>query len=220
VTLSDHPLARWPQDSPLYPQRILPFLADRAPAAITCKGNPSILNSPALALFCSAKCPGKLILATYDLAQQWRQAGTTIISGFHSPMERECLNVLLRGSGSLILCPARSLTRLRLRAELRQPSAKGRLLFLSPFSEKVRRASVETALYRNQFVAALADAIFVAYADRGSKTEVFCRQVLAWGKSLYTLRNEANAPLLDAGAKPYPPLPTPIPPPPSFSRMP
>lgn len=51
-----------------------------------------------LALVCSVKCPGDLILKTYDLAQQLREAEVTIIGGFHSLMERECLTILLRGN--------------------------------------------------------------------------------------------------------------------------
>jgi len=46
---------------------------------------------------------------------------------------------------------------MRVRAERRQPLEEGRLLFLAPFTEKDRRVTREMALYRNRFVAALAD---------------------------------------------------------------
>lgn len=44
-----------------------------------------------------------------------RDAGVTVIGEFHSPMEKECLNILLRGSQPIIVCPARSLENMRIK---------------------------------------------------------------------------------------------------------
>ena len=126
----------------------------------------------------------------------------TVIGGFHSPMERECLDVLLRGTAPVVLCPARGMAKMRLRPEFRAPLANGRLLLLSPFNDKQRRATQETARARNRFVAALADAVFVAYAAPNSKTETFCREVLAWGKPLLTFQSSEDSTLVALGAKP------------------
>ena len=60
-------------------------------------GNPDILKRPLVGLFCSIRCPGSVILRTYDLARALRDAGVPVIGGFHSPMEKECLDLLLRG---------------------------------------------------------------------------------------------------------------------------
>jgi predicted Rossmann fold nucleotide-binding protein DprA/Smf involved in DNA uptake len=73
-------------------------------------------------------------------------------------------------------------------------------LYLSQFSDKLHRPTVETALIRNRFMAALADKILVPYAAPGSKTLELCRLLLSWNKSVYTLANHANAPLIDLGA--------------------
>ncbi|MBI4641980.1 MAG: DNA-processing protein DprA [Candidatus Tectomicrobia bacterium] len=189
------------QDDPRYPPPLKIYLGDRAPAFIAALGNLDILQHKTLALFCSVKCPGDLILQTYDLAHHLRRNGVTILGGFHSPMERECLTVLLRGTQPIILCSARSIVGMQIRAEYRKPLIEGRLLFLSPFVEKQRRATVHMALYRNQFVAALADQIFVAYAEPLSKTERFCREILAWRKPLYTLESNANTNLITLGAE-------------------
>jgi len=43
---------------------------------------------------------------------------------------------------------------------------KNRLLLITPFSEKVKRVTSETANQRNHLMAELADEIFVAYALR------------------------------------------------------
>jgi len=79
---------------------------------------------------------------------------------------------------------------------------KGRVLVLSPFEERVKRPTAETSQRRNQFVGALAAAVFVVYAEPGGKTEEFCKSVLRSGKSVYTFESQYNRPIVDMGAKP------------------
>jgi len=184
-----------------YPASLKIHLGNRAPVAIEALGNLDILQRKTLALFCSVRCPASLILQTYDLAQNLRQTGIAVIGGFHSPVEQECLMILLRGAQPIVVCPARSIEGMRVRLEYKQPLKEGRLLLLSPFAENQRRATVQMALYRNQFVAALSDRIFVAYAEPQGKTETFCREAIAWGKPLYTLASDANSGLIELGAK-------------------
>ena len=194
-------LLRLQQGDPAYPPTLQEYLGDRAPKTLAALGNVDILQRQKLALFCSVKCPGNLILQTYDLACALRDAGVTVIGGFHSPMEKECLSLLLRGTQPVIICPARSIERMRLPAEWKIPLAEGRLLLLSPFGEKLRRVTANLAQRRNEFVAALADAIFIAHAAPGSKTEHFCRDILAWGKPLLTLESDDNANLIALGVR-------------------
>jgi len=184
-----------------YPVALTTHLGDRAPDFVSALGNLEILQRKPLALFCSVQCPGNLIVQTYDLAHKLRHAGVTVIGGFHSPMERQCLATLLQSPHPVIVCPARSLPR-RVPPEFRQPLEEGRLLLLSPFDDAIIRADEETARQRNRFVAALADRIFAAYAAPNSGTERFCREIIAWGKPLYTFADDANANLLALGAKP------------------
>jgi predicted Rossmann fold nucleotide-binding protein DprA/Smf involved in DNA uptake len=189
-------------EDPLYPKALRDYLYLQTPPALSAIGNIEISSLKKLAFFCSVKCPGHLILKTYDLSQSLKQAGITVIGGFHSPIERECLRILLRGMQPIIVCPARSLKGMRLRAEYKEPIEKGRLLLFSPFKENQRRNTAETAIERNRFVAAMADAIFIAYASPNSKTEIFCKDVLKWGKPIYTLGSGANKTLITLGAKP------------------
>jgi predicted Rossmann fold nucleotide-binding protein DprA/Smf involved in DNA uptake len=183
------------------PPSLKTHLGKSAPERITALGNLEILRRKSMALFCSVKCPGNLILQTYDLAQNLRQTGVATIGGFHSPMERECLTILLRGVQPIIICPARGIKGMRIKAEYRKPLEEGRLLFLSCFDEKQRRPTVQTSLFRNRFVAALAEMIFVAYAEPHGKTEQFCSEIMAWGKPVYTLASKFNKNLLDMGAQ-------------------
>jgi len=197
------------QSDSLYPLMLRAYLNDHAPATLTARGNFDILldNScaPLVALFCSVQCSSAIILQTYELARALRDAGVTVISGFHSPMEKECLNVLLGGTQPVVICPARSIERLRLPADWKAALQQGRLLLLSPFAENQRRATTGRAQIRNEFVAALADAVLVAHAVPGGKTDRFCRGVLTWGKPLLALDNAENTDLWALGATPIQP---------------
>lgn len=189
------------KSNPSYPVNLQTYLGDDTPEFITVLGDLSILQNKSLALFCSVKCPGTLILKTYDLAQQLRQAGVTVIGGFHSPIEREFLEILLRGSQPIIICPARSIEGMRIPNTWRLPMNGGRFLILSPFDLKHHRITTELGTKRNEFVAAIADQIFVAHATSGGKTEQFCQKVISWGKTLLTFDCKENTHLIHMGAR-------------------
>ncbi len=182
-----------------YPSALSKYLGEHAPHTVTAIGNADILHNKALAVFCSNKCPGNIILRTYDLMKQIRERGINVISGFHSSVERECLNILLKGKQPVIICPARSIEGMRIKTEYRKPLEDGQLLILSPFTEKEKRISSERALIRNQFVAAMADAILIPYAAQKSKTECFCREIFNWKKLVYTFDTPVNTHLIDMG---------------------
>lgn len=166
-------------------------------------GNPELLAQKAVALFCSVKCPGDLILKTYDLARALRDAGITMIGGFHSPMEKECLTLLLRGQQPVIVCLARSLEGLRLPTTWRKAMDDGRLMMISPFDDRSRRVTRQTAEKRNRCVMAMAESIVVTYAHAGGRLEQLCRDAVTSGKMLWTLDDPANATLIRLGAQPF-----------------
>jgi predicted Rossmann fold nucleotide-binding protein DprA/Smf involved in DNA uptake len=172
------------------------------PRSIVSMGNLELLEEPAIGLFCSRQCPGQLVNDTYDLAQRLRDAGRTVIGGFHSPMEQECLRLLLRGSQPVIVCPARGIQDLRLPSEWRAGLEAGRLLVLSPFGPDDRRVTAELAERRNSFVAALAAEVFIAYAAPDSSTLRFAQFLAARGKPLITHADARNSALLELGARP------------------
>ena len=194
-------IIRLDRDDPRFPPALIYLLGHEAPVSLAALGNLDILERKSLALFCSVKCPGSMILQAYDFAQRLRWAGMAVVGGFHSPIEKECLRIFLQGQQPVVICPARSIEGMRLSKDLKKPLEEGRLLVLSPFAGTQQRATVETALFRNRIVAALAERIFVAYAEPQGKTEQFCREVLAWGKPVYTLESDANTNLLALGVK-------------------
>ncbi len=194
-------IAQLAKDDVDYPSALDRYLDAQAPAALATLGQRDLLGQNALALFCSVKCPGTAILRAYDLVRALRDAGTPVIGGFQSPMERECLALLLRGSGPVIVCPARDIHGMRVPHEWRGPLAEGRLLVLAPFDEGRRRATTTRATARNLLVAALAAEVLIPYAAPGGKTEALARTVASWGKRLVTVESADNVNLTGIGAE-------------------
>ena len=166
-----------------YPSRLRDRLARLTLPPLTALGNLALLAMPKTALFCSTHCPGSVILPTYDQAARWRDTGCCVISGFHSPVEKECLQILLRGDAPVILCPARGMLE-RLPAQWAIAVAAGRLLLLSPFPAQETRVTAALARRRNEFVAALADEAYIAHATPGGQLEQLARKLTDWGVPL------------------------------------
>ena len=158
-----------------YPSCLHERLGDDTPAQVFALGNLNLIAQPKTALFCSARCPGDAILRAYDQAARWRDTGRCVISGFHSPVEKECLRILLRGKQPIIICPARSLP-MREPTEWGQPLADGRLLILSGFRAAENRITAELAARRNELVAALADEVWFAHIAPGGQMEQLAKR--------------------------------------------
>ena len=169
--------------SPEYPKNIEICLGNQSPASVHMIGNRMILDSRLTALFCSSKCPGDAILKTYDLAQNLRTQGKTIISGFHSSMEKECLDIFIRSTNSIVICPSRGLDGMLIKKDWHKPLKEGRLLFISQFPPAMRRGTKEDACFRNRFIAAIADEIIIAHSSKGGKMESLSAEIQKWGKS-------------------------------------
>ena len=203
-----HPIEHITQRNPNYPVQLKGYLKTDTPEIIWAQGNIALLtdrethlNGDLWALFCSSRCPGQIILKSHELAQQFRASGRSTIGGYHSPVEKECLRVLLRGSQPIILCSARSIENMRPNPAWTEALAEGRLLLLSIFDNKHRRSTAALASQRNAFVAALVDKICIAHASEGSKTLQFAQQVSEWGKPLFTFDTPANRSLFQCGAQ-------------------
>ena len=164
-------------------------------------GNRAILQLSLTALFCSNRCPGDLILKTYDIARAMRHAGVPVVGGFQTPMEKECLRLLLRGSQPVVVCPARGIENMRIPRDWRPALDAGRLLIISPFSSAHRRPTAKLAVVRNRLVAAIAERVFIAHAASSSKTEAFASELSIARKPLFTLPGRTNANLLSLGAQ-------------------
>ena len=117
-------------------------------------------------------------------------------------MERECLDILLRGKQPVGYCPAHGLESLSLTESQAAAVEQGRLVLVAAFPREVRKATVEQAVQRNDLIADLAAALWVPHAAPGGKVWTTVRKALAAGKAVYTFDDPANRELLDAGARP------------------
>ena len=88
------------------------------------------------------------------------------MSGFQSPLEREVVDILLKGTSPLILALARRMWDERhIPALFRQPLADGRLLVLSPVSQSISRVDARSAALRNRYILDHADRLFLGALD-------------------------------------------------------
>ena len=153
-----------------------------------------------LAVLCSRACPGSVIVQTLDVVRALRESPWTVVSGFQSPTEQECLEILLRGERPVIICPARSVEGMRVPADWKAALVAGRMLITSPFDKTIRRATAMLAEQRNQFVVKLADAVFIPHAAHGGSLDRLVRDHIVGRKRFWTLDDPANAHLFALGA--------------------
>lgn len=134
------------------------------------KGNKEILNTYKVAFFCSKRCPSYLILKSYDWAIEQRNKGICVICGFDSKIDNDIFNFLVRGKQPIIEVLARSMKK-RFSQQEKELLTAGRLLIISPFSEKYKRKNAKLAAKRNEVIYDLADEIMIAYANQGGLLE-------------------------------------------------
>ncbi len=168
------------RNSKSYPNLLVKRLGQDMPVKLWAIGRLDLIDIPKTALFCSNRCPGDAILKAMDQAQKWRDQGRCIISGFHSPIEKECLKILLRGRQPIIICPARSIETMRIPKYWKPAIEERRLLVLSPFPAVERRMTAALADQRNQMVAALADEVYIAHAASEGRISKLISQIEGW----------------------------------------
>jgi len=177
-----------------------PWLASRAPS-VRLRGAVACLARPPVALLASRHCPGALILAVGTWADAWaaHSEAPTLASGFQTPVEREVLRRLLRGTAPVARFPARALP-VRLPPAERAAIEAGRLVLASAFPVSQRRPSADLAHRRNNLLAEVASAAVVLHAAPNSNTYAWAEAAATHGLPLHTLDHPANAPLRDLGA--------------------
>jgi hypothetical protein len=89
-----------------------------------------------------------------------------VISCFHSRIEKDVFDILIKGTQPLILVLARGMKK-RWPKEIKNAVEQERLLIISPFDETVRHITQETANKRNEIMVDIANEVFLAYASKG-----------------------------------------------------
>jgi predicted Rossmann fold nucleotide-binding protein DprA/Smf involved in DNA uptake len=124
-----------------------------------------------------------------------------VISGFHTPVERDVLRILLRGGAPVIQVLARTLDGARLPATLRNAEKAGHALIVSPFAATVRQTTARTAEQRNRYILSRAASVLFAHASLGGKTAGLAHETKALGLPIFTLPSPSNSLLLVLGAE-------------------
>jgi predicted Rossmann fold nucleotide-binding protein DprA/Smf involved in DNA uptake len=161
-------------------QQIVVRLENAAPARLWFVGNQQLLEKHKIGLFCSVVCPDEVIASACRAASKLCEEDVTVISGFHSPVEKECLRILLHAKRPLVVSPARTIAKMRIPASWEAALADGRLMILSRFESSPRRVDSGSARRRNELVAALSDEVLIIHADPGGQTAKICELVTRW----------------------------------------
>ena len=162
-------------------------------------GNKEILKYYKIAFFCSKLIPPNLITNIYDYFIKLRNESITIISGFHTQIERDVLKFLLKGKQPIIICPARSVQKISIKPELKDAFNNNRLLFISPFKNTDRRITKELSLKRNLFITQIADEIVIAHASKEGSLEKIIKELQNSKKIKKTFSSSHNQNLIDSG---------------------
>lgn len=120
-------------------------------------GNTSLLYRKKIGYFASSKIASLSVLPTLDWAAEVAQReDVAIVSGFHSKMEREVLDFLLRGKCGIVCVLARSIYK-KIPDKFREAYIAGRILFIAPFKTSATRTSRHLCQQRNEYVASISD---------------------------------------------------------------
>ena len=127
-------------------------------------GNKEILKNYKVGFLCSRKVLADIILKTYDWAIEQRDNGICVVSGFHSKIERDVFDILLKGTQSIIIVLARSMKR-RWEEKILKALKDNRLLIVSPFNSNNKRITKESSLIRNKYILESSNKVFIPYAS-------------------------------------------------------
>ena len=120
-------------------------------------GNTSLLDRKKIGFFASGTIAALSVLPTLDWATEVaRREDVAIVSGFHSKMEREVLDFLLRDKCGIICVLARSIYK-KIPDKYREAYNAGRVLFIAPFKTSATRTSRHLCQQRNEYAASISD---------------------------------------------------------------
>lgn len=131
-------------------------------------GNIDLLKQPLVAFFCSRRYAPKAALASYDWATAQRDK--VIISTFHSPLEKDVLEFLLKNKQPVIYVRTKRIYR-RVPERFKEALDENRILFVSLFPDTVERDSDATAYQTNRYILANASEVVFGSIEEGSNTE-------------------------------------------------
>lgn len=135
-------------------------------------GNRDLLNRKnKVAFFCSNKCSGDIILKSQDWATNLIGTDILPIGGFHTPVEKEVLRIIIKANHPVIIFPARSIANMRMPIAWKHGLETGKICVVSNFGSSADRITSSNSERRNIEVVNFADKCLFAYIAKGGKTE-------------------------------------------------
>ena len=128
-------------------------------------GNTDLWERHLVAFFASRSVSPEAESRCIAWAESMCKTDSVVISGFHSPLEKRVLNLLLEHKHPIILFLGRAMYK-RIPAEFQEAIDEGRMLIVSVRNNC--RHSNDSAETRNWNVARFADEIFMSPFDRSS----------------------------------------------------
>lgn len=123
-------------------------------------GNTELLKQNKVGFLASRKISSLSILPTLDWATEIsKREEIAVVSGFHSKMERNVLEILLKGQCGIIIVLARGMYR-KLPIQYEESMSQKRLLIISNEKDNVKRVSEQTAHKRNEYVKSISDEMY------------------------------------------------------------
>jgi predicted Rossmann fold nucleotide-binding protein DprA/Smf involved in DNA uptake len=163
-----------------WPRYLNDRLEGTAPAELWALGNHEILARRKLGLFCSVVCPADILQGAAGVVHGLRNHDVVVASGFHSPVEKECLRVLLEDHVPTLVGFARGLKNIRMPSAWRRPLKEGRLVVVSAFDDLPRSPTRKSSRQRNELIAAMSDEILILHAEPGGNIERLTRMIDRW----------------------------------------
>ena len=124
-----------------------------------------------------------------------------VIGGFHTPIERDVLRILLREAAPVTIVLPRAVQGYRMSPAVKAAVTKGTAQIISPFPANHTRTTAALAEARNRHILTLCRSVMFAHAAPNGKTEALASEAAALGLTLQTLNSPANANLIALGAE-------------------
>ncbi|MDE6072738.1 MAG: hypothetical protein K2G53_09350 [Muribaculaceae bacterium] len=120
-------------------------------------GYSSLLDRNKIGFLAAGKIASLSVLPTLDWATEIaKRKDVAIVSGFHSKMEREVLDILLKGRCGIICVLARPIYKV-IPEKYRDAYAQDRVLFISHNTTKSTMTSRLLCQKRNEYIASISD---------------------------------------------------------------
>jgi len=215
-----------PKDT-AYPHRLKKRMGEAAPVLYH-QGPLMLLDRFSMGVICADLCPGQCMIEANQMLFTIREYAMNYIGGWHSVMETEIFRLSMDrptdpdNLRSLTMLTARRLERENLddflndrfgyegpfrgfpqKEEYYRRAEEDELLVISATEPTLKRMLRKNIMLRNLLTCALADVVFVPFAEKGSKTFITCKKAQKLGIPMFTVGRDENKDVLDLGIPAY-----------------